>query len=118
MRMVDICVKETPKIGIKEYTLEDIFLDVCVTMGQPVEIVRSKDRHREYATCRQIYCYVARTYTKFYLQKVADVAGYRDHSVVIANAKKVGVFLKYNDPVFKQLWEKYTQESAVWPHIS
>lgn len=118
MRMVEICTKEIPKIGRREYRLEEILQDICDTMGYPISTVKSKDRHREYATCRQIYCYVSRICTKEYLHKIAELVGYEDHTTVIANAKKVAYFLKNNDPIFIILWERYTQYSQVWPIIS
>src|SRR5688572_32108770 len=118
MRIVNICAEEAHKIGRKEYSLEDILNDVCVTMGQPLKIIKSKDRHREYAICRQIYCYVSRTCTKHPLQKIADVAGYGDHTTVVKNSKKVRGWISHKDSVFMPLWEKYKDESNVWPYIS
>ena len=119
MRMVDICVDGMLKIGKRPhvYSLNEILADVCNAMEQPMKKVVSKDRHREFVTCRQIYCYVARLHTKHSLLDISVVVGYDDHTTIIANNKKITNFLRHKDPIFLEYWDKYTEISEIWKYI-
>lgn len=117
--MVEICMDEMLKTGVdkNEYTLEEILSDVCDAMGQPIAKVKSRDRHKEYTICRQIYSYVSRIHTKYSLSQMSKVVGYEDHTTIIANDKKVKAYLRLNDPSFIDHWEKYTENSNIWNRL-
>lgn len=117
--MVDICIEEAHKMGqpSKVYTLNEILVDVCNAMEQPLKKVVGKDRHREIVTCRQIYGYVARLHTKHSLWEISVVVGYDNHTTIIANNKKIRGFIKQKDPIFMESWDKYTERSEIWKYI-
>lgn len=120
MRMVDICVTEMSKkiLNRRDYTLEEILVDVCEAMDQPIDKVKSRNRHKEYTVCRQIYSYIARIHTKESLSRMSKVVGYGDHTTIISNDKKVKAFIRLNDPSFRDHWDKYTENSKIWKRIS
>lgn len=120
MRMVEICIEKMARININkpQYTLVEILEDVCYAMGQPIEKVTSRDRHKEYATCRQIYSYVSRMYTMEPLSKIRKAVGYDDHTTVVSNVKKLRGYLRVGDPVFRDKWDLYTENSKIYKNIS
>lgn len=95
-------------------SLEDILIDVCQAMEEPVELVVGKSRKTEHVVCRKIFFKVAKLKSGSSLQKMADVAGRTDHSTVISALKKVQDLEDTKDLQWLSDWTRYVENSKLF----
>jgi chromosomal replication initiator protein len=76
-------------------------------VGVPVEAIKTKSRKREIVICRQIACALLHGSTT--LQKIAEMVGTKDHSMVLYNVKSFNDKLKF-DKDFKKIYHRYKTE--------
>ena len=79
--------------------LENVLEAVTEVTGVPREKVFGKDRFREVAAARHMFCYVARMHTEFSLMNIAGFLG-RYHTTAINSIKVCNDMIDIQDEVF------------------
>ena len=79
--------------------LENVLESVCSVTGVPSEKVFGKDRYREVAAARHMFCYAARMHTDHSLKNISRFLG-RDHTTAINSIKVCNDMIDIQDEVF------------------
>ena len=80
-------------------SLENVMEAVVSVTGVPAEKVFGKDRMREVASARHMFCYMARKYTNASLGNVGKFLG-RDHTTAINSVKVCNDMLDTKEEFF------------------
>lgn len=111
---IDVLVYIADERRKKPVTLQDILSEICVIFNQPLEKVKSADRHTEIRMCRYIYAYVAKKMTGHTFLTIAKVMGAPEHSRCMHNIETVESFFKTKDSLFAEYWDRYLSESKLY----
>ena len=71
----------------KRITPESILLIVSKVTEIPVASIMSRSRLRALASCKQIYCYLCRKYTKYSVQNIGNYIGYNHATVTYSDTE-------------------------------
>lgn len=95
-------------------TLPQIVSDICKVFNVGEDLIRSSCRKKELVLYRQIYIYVTVQKTNFNFNDIGDEICRTDHATIIHHIEKVSNFLKYQDPMFTDQWNKYLKQSELF----
>jgi len=82
--------KEKFMFNQEKQILNTVLYMVCTYYGVEPDDVKGKDRTRHLVIARQIYCYLARTYTRSTLKQIGSIIN-RDHATVIYGNKQTKI---------------------------
>lgn len=75
--------------GYKTKDMQQILNSVCEHFNVSEKVMRSKDRHRDVALCRQVAIFLMKRYTTMRLIDIAKFFN-NDHTTIMHSIKKVG----------------------------
>lgn len=75
--------------GFRGHNPTKILLAVCEYYNQPVEKVVGKSKKREYAWCRQVFCYLCVRLTKMTKDQISRFIGRTEHSTTVHSEQTV-----------------------------
>jgi chromosomal replication initiation ATPase DnaA len=97
--------------------IEDILKDMCDSLGQSVDAIKSPYRKEELVLCRCIYSYVCCQITDVTFYKIGDLIN-RDHTSVLHQRANAIDWMATKDQLFMEGWIKYTENSKIWKQYS
>lgn len=92
-------------------SLMDILKEVCGIFNHDIDKVTAKDRHKDFVTCRKIYCFVAYKITAKTLSEIGRLINSRDHTTVLHCVRTAKGLFESGDEDFIKAWNHYLKNT-------